>query len=119
MSTGLYLRKLCYCVPTRLKQLDLRGDTALSWAVRRRCVPVIEALIESGADVNQPSNNGFTPYIWARIYNATEIARILTDAGANTENGKYWRRFDDDTKKKWLEYQIESVCRGGRCNDKS
>ena len=71
-------------------QKDLRGDTALSWAVRRRCAPVVRALLANGADVNQRTENGFTPYTWARVYGAAEIAQILAESGAETKGGVYW-----------------------------
>ena len=102
-----------------ISQEDLRGDAALSWAVRRRCLPVVRHLLAEGADVNQASSNGFTPYVWAKVYGAEDIAKVLSEAGANTDSGVYWRRFDDDAKQKWLDYRHDSVCRSGRCQSKS
>ena len=59
------------------------GHTALFWAAangRRQCV---EALIDSGADVNATTVLGFTPFIAAVTWGETKCVELILKAGAD------------------------------------
>lgn len=98
---------------------DNRGDTALMWAVRRRCVPVAKLLIEHGANVNARSRNGFTAYVWARLVKNKELQDLLQKSGADTNFGAYWWREDDDGKVLWLKHSWDALCKNGQCETKT
>ena len=62
------------------EDLDTRdpfGDTALIWATKQNCAPVVEILLNSGADSSLASLNGFTPLMWARWYDLAALELLL------------------------------------------
>lgn len=96
--------------------VDDRGDSALSWAVRTKCVPVVRLLLRRGANVNSTSQNGFTPYVWARIYRSEVLEKLLREAGADTKKGAYWWRDHDDSREDWLKQQLDYACANKDCS---
>jgi ankyrin repeat protein len=63
-----------------------RGETALHWAVwRGRSVPILAALLDSGADLDAPRKDGRTAYALAIQSGQTESATLFEARGANTE----------------------------------
>jgi ankyrin repeat protein len=99
-----------------LELTDTVGDTALIWAVRRSCLPIVKMLIKKGADVNATSRNGFTPYVWSRLYRSKEISKLLVKAGATIDGGIYWWRHEDDGEDKWLDIALSNACRNRNCD---
>ena len=95
---------------------DERGDTVLAWAVKRKCAPVVQLLLERGAHVNTISRNGFTPYVWSRIYGHQQMSELLKLAGADTESGSYWWRNEEDGNAAWMKARYEALCKNQRCN---
>ena len=59
---------------------DHRGESALSWAARRNCVPIAKILIKKGANLHSTSANGFTAYDWANWYGNRPMAALLKSA---------------------------------------
>lgn len=59
------------------------GLTALLYATRSACYRCAVAIVEAGADVNQPNPDGITPLINALDNRAFDIAMYLLDKGAN------------------------------------
>ena len=59
------------------------GQTALMWAVAKKHADVVKVLIESAADVNSSSAEGFTALMFAVQQNDQAIANVLLTAGAN------------------------------------
>jgi hypothetical protein len=94
-----------------VNQLDDRGDSALTWAVKRDCAPMVILLLKSGVDVNSTSQNGFTAYLWARLFRNRHMQTLLEAAGANTKIGSYWYRFEEDGMKAYIERSLEAACR--------
>ena len=74
-----------------VNQIDAKGNTALTWAVRRGCLDVIKLLISKNADVNLESSNGFSPLMWANLYKRKNIEKVLVKAGAK-DMPKYWNK---------------------------
>jgi hypothetical protein len=66
------------------------GLTPLHFAVRNRHVEVARLLIENGADLTQPSNQGITPLDWTSTYldpdQRAALLRVAAD-GADTDEG--------------------------------
>jgi len=59
------------------------GLTALLYATRSGCDRCAVAIVNAGADVNQPNPDGITPLINAIDNRAYDIAMFLLDKGAN------------------------------------
>jgi len=59
------------------------GLTALLYATRSGCLRCAVAIVNAGADVNQPNPDGITPLINALDNRAYDIAMFLLDKGAN------------------------------------
>jgi ankyrin repeat protein len=49
-------------------------------------LPIVEYLIENGADINQETQIGITSLAFAILNNQTEIAKFLLRNDVNTEN---------------------------------
>ncbi len=94
-----------------VNQHDQRGDSALAWAVKRDCSPIVRLLLRQGVEVDSTSENGFTPYLWARLYNNQHMMQLLKRAGADTERGGYWWRTKEDGKKNYIERSLAAACR--------
>jgi hypothetical protein len=61
----------------------MRGRELLIDAINRRDVARVHSLVESGLDVNATDERGWTPLMWAARAGASEIVRLLLDAGAD------------------------------------
>jgi len=61
------------------------GLTALLYATRSGCYRCAVAIVEGGADINQPNPDGITPLINALDNKNFDIAMYLLDKGANAE----------------------------------
>jgi len=58
------------------------GQSALMWAVAEGHVPVVQVLIERGADIHARSNSGSTPLLFAARKGNMNIVRALLGAGS-------------------------------------
>ena len=69
---------------------SLRGDTALTAAVRQRNTAVVDYLLQSGADPNVGDSQDFSPLYLALASpgDAGSIVKSLILAGANTDSVK-------------------------------
>jgi ankyrin repeat protein len=76
---------------------------------------VVDVLLKAGADPNVHSTNGFSAYVWARLYQSERIMKLLKDAGANTSEGSYWWRNDREARLAWIEQSLKRLCKNGRC----
>ncbi len=61
---------------------DEIGDSALTWAVRKDCLPIVNFLIEKGADVNSAGSDGKTPLQWANESGFHDVENLLLHFGA-------------------------------------
>jgi len=59
------------------------GLTPLLYAARGGCYACVEALVNAGADVNLPNNEGMTPLMIALDNSQNGVAKFLLDHGAN------------------------------------
>ena len=59
------------------------GWTPLQSASQNGHLEVVRALLAAGADVNRSDNRGNTPLSGALLYNRTQVADLLRDAGAH------------------------------------
>lgn len=57
--------------------------SSLSCAIRNNNLPMVEFLIENGADINLPDHDSYSPLLLAIENNFQEIAKYLIKAGAN------------------------------------
>ena len=62
---------------------DEYRSTPLGYAARWGHVPIVNFLLDSGADPNKSGAPWSTPIAWARKKNHTDIERFLLEAGAN------------------------------------
>ena len=63
-----------------------KTDNALHWALfRNRSAEHIAALIAHGADINTPSKDGLTPYRLALRHGNRAAAKLIDEAGGNTQ----------------------------------
>ena len=60
-------------------------DSALRFAVFAGRTDIVNALLEGGANPNQPNKNGSTPLSAATGKSSAEILKILLDSGANVD----------------------------------
>ena len=88
------VRAAVNCDPTLAKELiaqgqnvelkDAQGDTALAWAAKRNCLPLVQMLLTAGANANATADNDITPTRWAEMYNHKEVLANLQRAGGRT-----------------------------------
>jgi ankyrin repeat protein len=76
----------------RAQYRPVGGLTALLYAARDGCYDCVEALIQSGADVNVPTPEGVTPLMIALDNDHNDVARLLLDRGANPHVSDWWGR---------------------------
>ena len=67
------------------RQRDTNGGalTALVFAARQNCIECARILLDSGANVNQSTNYGWTPLLTATQNRNYKFAALLLDRGAN------------------------------------
>ena len=68
------------------------GLTPLLYAARSGCTRCVRALVEAGADINQPNPDGVTPLMVAIDNFRFDTARLLLDQGANPHTWDWWGR---------------------------
>ncbi len=64
---------------------DKDDDTALKLAVKQRHIEVVQAILQSGADVNIQDEEGETPLMIAADLGYLEVVQALLAAGADVE----------------------------------
>jgi uncharacterized protein len=62
-----------------------KGQTALMWAAAEGHAPVVEALVQAGANVKAASLAGFTPLVFAALKDDAKSVRTLIAAGADAK----------------------------------
>jgi len=67
-------------------QEPVQGQTALMWAAGKGNTAAAAVLLDHDADVHARSNGGFTPLLFAVLYDRIDTARLLLDRGANVED---------------------------------
>jgi ankyrin repeat protein len=68
------------------------GLTALLYAARSGCTRCVRAILEAGADINQPNPDGVTPLMVAIDNFRFDTARLLLERGANPHTWDWWGR---------------------------
>ena len=84
-------RQLIAEKPERVKQVDVIGCTALHWAVEHNHLPLVQLLVEKGAQIDARRGDGRTPALVAifgmhrywRREDKPEILQYLLDSGAD------------------------------------
>jgi ankyrin repeat protein len=76
----------------RVKPLDDGGYTPLLYAAREGCVDCIAALLDGGADINQPDLWGQTPLLMATLNLHYDAAALLIERGADVRRWDWWGR---------------------------
>jgi ankyrin repeat protein len=66
------------------------GLTALMFAARQGALEPARLLAEAGADVNYKEPQGYTPLLLALLNGQYELAAMLLDKGAKTDDGALW-----------------------------
>jgi uncharacterized protein len=67
----------------REKWLPLGSLSALEFAARQGCVDCVPVLVQAGADINAPDQDGITPLLSAMINGHYDVANVLLENGAN------------------------------------
>ena len=63
---------------------ELSSDVnPLCLAISKGDIEKVKQIIAYGIDVNDTTNRGMTPLMYAAIYNQSEIAKLLLEKGAN------------------------------------
>jgi uncharacterized protein len=65
---------------------DRRGQTALMWAAAEGHAPVVQTLIDAGADFSRRLPSGFTPFLFAVREGRLDVVRVLLEAGADVND---------------------------------
>ncbi len=68
------------------------GLTPLLYAARSGCSRCVRAMLDAGADINQPNPDGVTPLMVAIDNFHYDTARLLLDEGANPHVWDWWGR---------------------------
>ena len=69
-----------------LNEANVRGETALHWAIfRRRSPEIVAMLLDNGADVDARRKDGRTAYALARESAQPEVEALLLKRGATTQ----------------------------------
>ena len=65
--------------------IPFEGASALHLAVLKSNAPIVEVLLDNGADIEIKARDAFksTPLIWAAYWGLPDMVRLLLDAGAN------------------------------------
>ncbi len=67
-----------------LRVLDAEGRSALFFAILQQNKSTVARLLAMGADPNQPAL-GYRPLHWARVAGSPDMAKLLEEAGARTD----------------------------------
>jgi ankyrin repeat protein len=73
-----------HALDTRPEVAGSNGRRPLNWAALQNDVPMIEALLELGADINRQNLSGFTPLHHAVEADAADAIALLVRRGADT-----------------------------------
>ena len=67
--------------------IPFEGASALHLAVLKSNAPIVEVLLDNGADIEIKAKDAFkaTPLIWAAYWGLPEMVRLLLEAGANVK----------------------------------
>lgn len=76
----------------RVQYRPTGGLTPLLYAARAGCLGCVAAMLEAGANVDQPNPDGMTPMIVALDNGHPDVARYLFDQGANPHVWDWWGR---------------------------
>jgi uncharacterized protein len=68
------------------------GLTPLLYAARSGCTRCVRAMLEAGAEINQPNPDGVTPLMVAIDNFRFDTARLLLERGANPHTWDWWGR---------------------------
>ena len=68
------------------------GFTPLIYAARSGCTRCVRAILEAGADIDQPNPDGITPLMFAIDNLRFDTARLLLDQGANPHHQDWYGR---------------------------
>lgn len=68
------------------------GLTVLQFAVRSGCTECVDALLQAGASIDEPTPEGVTPLMIAIDNNHYDLALHLLDKGANPHIWDWWGR---------------------------
>jgi ankyrin repeat protein len=68
------------------------GLTALLYAARSGCTPCVAAILDAGADIDQPNPDGVTPLMVALDNSRFDAAKALLERGANPHTWDWWGR---------------------------
>jgi len=60
-----------------LDAINMHGETALWLASRYGYLPIVQLLVQGGADISRASNDGKTPIVVARQHNRTAVVTYL------------------------------------------
>lgn len=69
----------------REKWLPLGGLSVVEFAARQGCVECVPVLVQGGADVNAPDQDGITPLLSSIINGHYDVANMLLENGANPD----------------------------------
>ena len=66
-------------------KIPFEGASALHLAVLKSNAPIVEVLLDNGANIEIKARDAFkaTPLIWAAYWGIPEMVRLLLEAGAN------------------------------------
>jgi ankyrin repeat protein len=68
------------------------GLTALLYAARSGCSRCVAAILDAGADIDQPNPDGVTPLMVALDNSRFDAATVLLERGANPQAWDWWGR---------------------------
>lgn len=76
----------------RAQYRPVGGLTALHYAAREGCYECVAAILDAGADIDQPTPEGVTALMLALDNDHNEVAKLLLDRGANPHLWDWWGR---------------------------
>jgi ankyrin repeat protein len=68
------------------------GLTALLYAARSGCSACVAAILDAGANIDQPNPDGVTPLMVALDNSRFDAAKVLLERGANPHTWDWWGR---------------------------